>query len=451
MTTELLGVVVLVIVFVVGTLSSVNLGALALIASFAVGIGLAGEDLDTVLSGFPVDMFLVLFGVTYLFGVATSNGTVEWLVHSCSRAVRGNRFVLPVVVFVISAVPTAFGAVGPAAVALLAPIAMRVAQQNRVSPQLAGLLVVHGTTAGGFSPLNLGGVVVNGTLARGGVETSPLELFAASFAYNLVLGIVLIVVFGGWRPGQRRSMPSAGASEPGHERVGVTSQHGGSGSAELHSAELQPSGVSAPPAAAETAAGLNWMRAVTLIAFAAVAVGAVAFRMDIGALAAGAAVLLQLLFPGASGQALAKVSWETIVLICGLLTFVATLQRIGTVDALGRSVAQLDSPFVAALLVLLVAAVVSAFASTFGTIGALVPLSLPLLATGEIGAVGFAVALAISASVVDTSPFSTNGALLMAGAPADARRRTYRVLLWWGAAMVLTTPLVTWVVFVVSA
>lgn len=443
MSTELLGGIVLVLVFIVGTLSSVNLGALALVASFGVGMGLAGEDLETVLGGFPVDMFLVLFGVTYLFGVATSNGTVEWLVQRCSRAVRGNRLVLPFVIFLVSAVPTAFGAVGPAVVALLAPVAMRVAQQNRMSPQLAGLLVVHGTTAGGFSPLNLGGVIVNGTLARDGVATSPLELFAASFAYNLLLGVVLVLVFDRWQSWRRPTV-----------RTAVLAGHGpGAAAAPAHGGDLESRPEPAPELGPEPAApveGLDWTRGATLVAFLGVAVCAVGFGIDIGLLALSAAVLLQLLSPASSGKALSKVSWDAIVLICGLLTFVATLQRIGTVDLLGSSIARLDSPLFAALLILVVAALVSAFASTFGTIGALVPLSLPVLASGEVGAIGLAIALAISASVVDASPFSTNGALVMASAPVDQQRRTYRVLLRWGAAMVVTTPLVTWLVFVMA-
>ena len=34
-----------------------------------------GQDIRTLYSGFPVDLFVLLFGVTYLFGIASVNGT----------------------------------------------------------------------------------------------------------------------------------------------------------------------------------------------------------------------------------------------------------------------------------------------------------------------------------------------------------------------------------------
>lgn len=462
MSVELIGLLVLALVFVLGTWTSVNLGALALVGAFIVGIGFAGEDLDTVLSGFPVDMFLVLFGVTYLFAVAASNGTVDWLVERCSLAVRGNRLLLPLVVFVVSVVPTAFGALGPAIVALLAPVAMRVARQNRLSPQLAGLLVVHGTTAGGFSPLNLGGVIVNGTLAREGIETRPLELFAASFAYNLVLGVVLVLILE-----IRRSRTASPASESvaavsvpdalvpavSGAAAPATAGSGAAGSGVAGSASSTEQTESSPSPDGETETGLQLdpKKIATIFAFIAVAGCALGFGLDIGVLAVVAAVLLQLVFPVSGDPVLSKVSWNVILLICGLLTFVTTLQRIGAVDMLGQAIVGLDSPLLAALLTLALAALVSALASTLGTIGAIVPLSLPLLATGDVTAVGFAIALAICASVVDASPFSTNGALVIAGAPSALQRQTYRLLIRWGAALVVTSPIVTWLCFVVPS
>jgi hypothetical protein len=58
------------------------------------------------------------------------------------------------------------------------------------------------------------------------------------------------------------------------------------------------------------------------------------------------------------------------------------------------------------------------------------------------------VALAISATAVDATPFSTVGALVVANADDDERSHVFRGLLWWGVAMVLTAPVVTWLLFI---
>jgi hypothetical protein len=61
------------------------------------------------------------------------------------------------------------------------------------------------------------------------------------------------------------------------------------------------------------------------------------------------------------------------------------------------------------------------------------------------------VALAISATVVDSTPFSTVGALVVANADENERPHVYRGLMLWGAAMIVTAPLVTWLIFIVFA
>jgi hypothetical protein len=92
--------------------------------------------------------------------------------------------------------------------------------------------------------------------------------------------------------------------------------------------------------------------------------------------------------------------------------------------------------------------VVSAFASTTGILGALIPLAVPILRTSSLSAAGLITALAISSSVVDASPFSTSGSLVVANAPAEQREVVFRRLIQWGFAMVALAPLVAWLVLV---
>src|SRR4029079_10624100 len=89
MSAHLISILVLVGVFFLGTVRSVNLGVLALVGAFAVGSWGFGAKTSEVLAGFPADLFVILVGVTYLFAIAKRNGTVDWLVRGSVRAVRG--------------------------------------------------------------------------------------------------------------------------------------------------------------------------------------------------------------------------------------------------------------------------------------------------------------------------------------------------------------------------
>jgi len=51
--------------------------------------------------------------------------------------------------------------------------------------------------------------------------------------------------------------------------------------------------------------------------------------------------------------------------------------------------------------------------------------------------------------VVDSSPFSTSGALVTASAPEERRDYVYRRLMAWGFSMVAIAPAVTWLLLVV--
>jgi di/tricarboxylate transporter len=199
---------------------------------------------------------------------------------------------------------------------------------------------------------------------------------------------------------------------------------------------------------ADDAHRLNPERIVTLLGLVALIVGALGFDLDVGFTALTIAVALTLAFPKAAKGAVEKISWGTVLLIGGIVTYVNLLQAQGVVDWLGERVAEVGAPLVAALLICLIGAVVSAFASTTGIIGALIPLAVPFLLTDQVSAIALIAALGISSSVVDCSPFSTNGALVVANADPDDRDMVFKRLMQWGMSIVVIAPIVVWAVLV---
>jgi di/tricarboxylate transporter len=194
---------------------------------------------------------------------------------------------------------------------------------------------------------------------------------------------------------------------------------------------------------------LDRSRVLTLVGIVGTAVAAFAYGLDIGVVAMTAAVLLSLVSGDASKAAVAQIAWPTVLLITGIVTYVGLMQSIGTIDWLGNRVADIGVPLLAALVICFIGAAVSAFASTTGILAALIPLAVPFLLSGQVGAVGMIIALALSSSVVDSSPFSTSGALCVANSPEDQRDFVYRRLLQWGMSMIVFAPITTWLIFVV--
>lgn len=444
MSHEIIALAVLAIVFLIATLRGVNMGALALVAAFIVGLSVYGVSVDDVLSGFPADLFVILVGVTYLFALAKNNGTVDWIVHSAVRAVGGRVALVPWAMFLVCAAVTAMGAVSPAAVAIVAPVAMGFALRYQIHPLMMGMMVVQGATAGSFSPIGIFGSITNGVVEGNGIPGNQLVLFLTTFFASAAIAALAYVAFGGRQLLARGREPIAVGGFVDEGPTPWSEKRSG----EPHSAvEARRSTEQEQEAAQVTR--LDAQRSLTLVGMLALLVGALGFDLDVGFTALTIAVALTLVFPASAKGAVEKISWGTVLLIGGIVTYVTLLQNQGVVDWLGDGVANVGAPLVAALLICFIGAVVSAFASTTGIIGALIPLAVPFLLTDQVSAIGLIAALAISSSVVDCSPFSTNGALVVANAEPEQREMVFKRLMQWGMSIVVVAPLVAWAVLVV--
>ncbi|HEX4812580.1 MAG TPA: SLC13 family permease [Nonomuraea sp.] len=467
MSAELLSILALVVMFVVATLFPVNLGALALVGAFLVGTLAANMETDAILDAFPGSLFVILVGVTLLFAIATNNGTVDWLVRAAVHLVRGRIAAIPLVVFAISALLTAVGAPAPAVAAILAPIAFGFAADYRIHPLLIGLMVAHGTQAGAFSPISVLGGIVNGVTDQANLPGDDVVLFLSSFAFNTAAAVAVFFVFGGPQLVRRGAVAlagdtgNAGNAGPSGGAAAVTSADGPGGSTVTAAPGTRtapvPDTATEPTTATTTGTGdgpggglrLTPHQALTLIGIVALCVAVLIFQLDVGLTAVSVAVILSLASPRSNKGSVEKVAWPTVLLICGVVTYVGVLQEIGTVDYVGTSVAAIGIPLLVALLICYVGGVVSAFASTVGILGALVPLAVPLLQTGALGPIAMIAALSVSSAIVDVSPFSTTGALLVANVRGMERDVFYRRLLAYGAVIVVVGPLAAWGVLVV--
>ncbi|MBQ0886808.1 hypothetical protein KBZ94_18005 [Streptomyces sp. RM72] len=455
MSPELISILVLVVVFVIATTRSVNMGALAFAAAFGVGTLVADLDADGIFAGFPGDLFVVLVGVTYLFAIARANGTTDWLVHAAVRLVRGRVALIPWVMFALTGALTAIGAVSPAAVAIVAPVALSFATRYSISPLLMGTMVVHGAQAGGFSPISIYGSIVNGIVEREKLPGSEIGLFLASLVANLLIAAVLFAVLGGRKLWARGAVAPEDGGAPGKGGGTETTDTGtGTGPGSSAGDGTAPAAVAVRPeqdtgGAEGTGLRLNPARVATLVALVALVVAVLGFDLDAGLTAVTLAVVLSTAWPDDSRRAVGEIAWSTVLLICGVLTYVGVLEEMGTITWAGEGVGGIGVPLLAAVLLCYIGAVVSAFASSVGIMGALIPLAVPFLAQGEIGAVGMVAALAVSATVVDVSPFSTNGALVLAAAPDVDRDRFFRQLMVYGGIVVAAVPALAWLVLVV--
>ncbi|TQJ58832.1 UIT1 family transporter [Arthrobacter sp. SLBN-83] len=452
MSAPVLSIIILAAMFLLATVLPLNMGALAFVGAFLLGAVVLGMSTNEILANFPGGLFLTIVGVTYLFAIAQNNGTIDLLVRGAVKLVGSRVALIPWVMFAITAVITAVGALSPAAVAIIAPIALSFAGKYKISPLLMGMMVIHGAQAGGFSPIAVYGVTVNGILAKTDLAFSPTALFLSSLIFNLVIALVLFVVLGGKnlmsskvghfveQAAEARMAVSVGAKAAGGDVP-----FKGFGSGMYGPRDPAGDGVAATKERKDRIPQL-----VTIAGLIVLAVVALGFKMDVGFVSITIAIVLALVSPAAQKGAINKISWSTVLLICGMLTFVGVLEEAGTIKFVSSGVAGMGMPLLAALIICFIGAIVSAFASSTAILAALIPLAVPFLSTGEIGAVGVICALAVSATIVDVSPFSTNGALVLANAPEGVDKdQFYKRILGYSGIVIVAGPVLAWLALVV--
>lgn len=457
MSLSLIAFLVLVAAFAIGSFTKINAGLLATVAAFGVGTLLAGMSIKDVIGQFPAGLFFILVGATLLFAIVRINGTIDLLAYWAERLAGDRKVLVPVLMFLLTAALASAGAFTPAAIAIVAPVGLALGSRFGISTLAMGLVIVQGANAGAFSAVNPFGVLANKMLDGAGASDGSFKLYAYCFIFNAILAViayVLVQAIMKRRAGKADTSPAGADGDVNHDGGadapvgGGFSVPSGSGTA-LLTAPVQTSVAtgSAIRTGPEKVAATP-MRILTLVGIASLLVLTTVLGLDVGVASLVIAAVLIVLDSGVQKPAVESMPWSAILLVTGIVTYVGMLEKMGALKELQEGIAGLGNSSLAALITSYVVAIVSAFASTTGTLGVISPVVEPIAMDPLLNPIGVVTAIAISSSVVDVSPMSTSGALLMASAQPKDERMFFRALLLWAIAMIGIVPLLVWFLFV---
>jgi Na+/H+ antiporter NhaD/arsenite permease-like protein len=455
MSLSLIAFLVLVAAFAIGSFTKINAGLLATVAAFGVGTLLAGMSIKDVIGQFPAGLFFILVGATLLFAIVRINGTIDLLAYWAERLAGDRKILVPVLMFLLTAALASAGAFTPAAIAIVAPVGLALGSRFGISTLAMGLVIVQGANAGAFSAVNPFGVLANKMLDGAGASDGSFKLYAYCFIFNAILAViayVLVQAIMTRRAAKTGASPAGGMGDVKHDggadapAWGGASVPSGSGTALLTApahTSVTTGTVTGPVKVAATP-----MRILTLVGIASLLVLTTVLGLDVGVASLVIAAVLIVLDSGVQKPAVESMPWSAILLVTGIVTYVGMLEEMGALKELQEGIAGLGNSSLAALITSYVVAIVSAFASTTGTLGVISPVVEPIAMDPVLNPIGVVTAIAISSSVVDVSPMSTSGALLMASAQPKDERMFFRALLLWAIAMIGVVPLLVWFLFV---
>jgi di/tricarboxylate transporter len=392
--------------------TTINVGLLSLAVAMIIGVSLGGMPLDKVLDGFPVPLLITLIGVTLLFSIAETNGTLSRITARAVRLCRGHAGALPLMFFVLAFLLATVGAGATPASALLAGPAMAAASRAGVPPLLMVIMTGNGALAGTLSPFAPTGVVAHGVMARIGLGGVEWRTFAFNALAHTLVGIGGFLILGGWRLFTRR-----GPASPVDDD-------------------------SAGPLEAR-----HWLTALGLLTLVLAVAG---FGLDVGMVALVIAVALTLLRTVDEQRAIRAMPWGVILMVTGVTVLVTMMQETQGVALITTGIARLSTQGTIAPIVAFGTGLVSVYSSTSGVV---LPAFLPMVPElarhlGGMDPLPIAWSMNVSASLVDLSSLSTVGALYIAGAPPGTDTRTlFNGLLAWGLSMAVVGAALCWVLF----
>jgi di/tricarboxylate transporter len=272
-------------------------------------------------------------------------------------------------------------------------------------------------------------------MAEADLPSSEITVFLASLLVNTVMAAILFAVLGGRKLMAMRTDPD------GDDTIAEDLHRGGA------TVPARGMGTSAPTGT--RALGVRRDQLLTLVAFVGVALVALVFDKNIGFVSITAAVMLAMLAPNEHKDAVKQIAWPTVLLVAGVSTYATILTTAGSPEFVGNWAAGLGAVAIGALILCYVGGVVSAFASSTALLPVIVPIAVPLISDGGINAALFVAALVVSSTIVDVSPFSTNGALMLANKPETITEPVYyKQILVYSVIVVLVGPLLVWAALV---
>ena len=398
-----LSLAALAIAMIVSCFSQLNVGVLGLALAWIVGVYLGGMTLNEVVSGFPVQLFLTLAGVTLIFTQAQLNGTLDRVAHAAVRVCRGNTGLVPVMFFVLAGLIASLGPGNVATAAMLAPMAMAVGTRAAIPPFLMAIMVGNGAQSGALSPFAPTGIIVTGLMDKIGLAGYEWRTYLMNLAAHAIVAFAGYFLFGGWRLFKDR----------------------------FHGASEQ----------SDTAAETRFMTPhwITLLVIACVLIGVLFLNANIGLAAFTGAVVLATLRVADHDQAIRRMPWTPILMVSGVSVLVALLEKTGGLDLFTDLLAKIATPGSLTGVIAFVTGVISVYSSTSAVV---LPAFLPTVPglIARLGGDAFSVAssMNVGAHLVDMSPLSTTGAMCLAGISDQTQvRPTYNKLLAWGLSMTI--------------
>ena len=410
--------IVLIAVIAFSAVTKKNAGVVGLVAAYIFSIAAAkcGTEINVskvVTGNWPTSVFFIVLATTFLFGIATLNGTTQALSKNIVCLARGNAKILPVIFFLFGAIISAAGGL---IVAVIMPIALFVAVENGISVLMMSLVTMGGIMVGGLSPLAINGIVAQQLSVENNIIGESLSgylpLWGAYATAMTLFSIGAYFLLGGLHPKKMEN------------------------------------------AATPHFTGFDKNQTLTLAAILVVLIGVIFFGQNIGLISFACAGVLLMLGAVDQKKAIAAVPWSTIilicgmsVLICGMSVLISVVNTCGGIAFLSDGLENIIGERTAQPIMMVLGGLMGAVSSGTGVVmPTLIPLSAELSQTLGISSISIVIGVIVGTNGVVISPLSTVGGICVGCAPESVDKdKLYNQLLLAAVSFIVMSVVLSFI------
>ena len=383
---------VLVIVVAIGFIKKVNIGFLSIGAAVLLGMA-GGMSSKEIVAGFDTSLFVTLVGVTFLFGMASINGTLELISKKIIALVGRKTFLIPILMFFLSAGISALGPGHIAAGILMTTFAVYLALEMKINPFATALYAKLGANAGCASPLSLTGVLAKGLSEPLGYSGFGVHIFVTTLLSGFVFTLVVYILYKGYK---------VNADNP------------------MKLSELPK---------------FNKKQLFTILVMAVLVILCIGFQMDVGTLAFVGAAILVLTGCVDEKKGIKNIPWGTLLMITGVGVLVNVMDTLGGISLISDFLMSVMNKTTSVPIMAATSGILSWVSSTTGVVmPTLYPVAAEIASTIGSNYVELISAITATSFAAAISPLSTGGAIILSSYSAakeleiDEQNRLFKTL-----------------------
>lgn len=408
----------IVISIVLGYTTKINIGLFAIVFSYLIGCFGMNLSAYEVIELWPLKIFFVIFAVTLFYNFSLANGALEKLCSHLIYKCRHFPAFLPLAIFFAATIIAGLGAGYYTVLATMAPMILLLSQRTNLNIIIATLSVNYGALAGANFITSQSGVIFRELMRSAGVAndntfTYGLGIFAATF----LMPVVLLGIY---------SFVNAKTSKIAIQTI-----------------EPEPLNSQQKKSIALIFIMMAIVLIVPILNLLIPNVEAIQLlnaRIDIGFIAIFFALVSLFLKLGDEKTVIALIPWNTLIMICGVGMLISLGVEIGVIYELSEWLSTNVPIWMIPILVFIISAIMSVFASTLGVVApTLFPMVPALAIASGLNPLFLFICIVVGAQSSSISPFSSGGSLILGAAQLHIdKNRLLHILLFKAVPLGIT-------------